>query len=134
LSDTTDPKPGEDGKDYTVDAETVKPGAVIFRYGYLPCVVFSTQDGKIEVGHFREFTWEDPNEFSTARVPLPAAAGPAEPTRADRVADLEDQVASLTRILAKLAPDDTATPPPAPDPEPTPVTSPFANAEARSTT
>lgn len=115
----------QEGVDYTVDPANVQPGTVIFRHGYYPCVVFDVQDGKLEVADFQTFKWEDYHDFSTHRGPRPSSAGPEEPTPSDKVAELQAQVDALTRVLAKLAPEEVEAPAPAADPTPTAVVSPF---------
>jgi hypothetical protein len=123
---TTEQAPEAEGQDYTVDHENVTPGTVVFRHGYIPVVVFDSQDGKLEVAEFQSFRWEDASDFSTHRGPRPAVTLPAEAAPADRVAALEEQVATLTKLLSKQLGDEAPTPggvtPPA---EPQPGGSPF---------
>lgn len=122
-----------DGADHTVVLDKVTPGMVAFEYGYIPTIVFGVEDGKLEVARFGDFTYEDPNNFSTVRGEKPTHTLPTPPASQDRIAALEEQVATLIKALADKPSSPAADaggsapsePSPAPTPTPEPVSTPF---------
>lgn len=114
--------------DFTVDPSQLKPGTVIFEYGYIPCIYFDTEDdGKLEVARFGGLHYEDARNFSTQRGPKPASLLPTAPPTADRIATLEQQIQTLTTLLQEKVGVETPAPAPAEPatPAPPPV-SPFS--------
>lgn len=128
MSETTASQPDYSGKQVKTDSPP-SPGSVVFKYGYVPCIVFETLDGKIEVAEFANLDWDDPDNYFTERLPRPSVSLPTPPAQADRMAELERQVAALTTALTSAQGDKAAAPDTTADPA---ASEPFASTPGES--
>lgn len=102
TTSTTDaaPDPGNDGKDYTLDAAQLKQGQLAYLYGYKPIILFTDEgDGTVEVYELGDQRFYPAGDISTHRGPRPSSLAPEAPQSGDRIAALETQVATLLELL-----------------------------------